>query len=151
MLVATRKGDNVMLRKKILSGLLIGSVLLGVAACSKGKDKDNTDQDTGLIPVSDTNGTGGNSGSGNNGSSDSGASGTDPGSDITLDSGSGSSGGGISSADMVQVPASENVLFKYTYHNMAWSWQSSVTFILCNGDVYTFEDNISARMSQNAD
>ena len=150
MLVATRKGDNVMLRKKIISGLLIGSVLLGVAACSKGKDKDNTNQDTGLIPVSDTNGTGGNSVSGNNGSSDSGASGADPGSDITLDSGSGSSGGGISSADMVQVPASENVLFKYTYHNMAWSWQSSVTFILCNGDVYTFEDNISARMSQNA-
>ncbi|MBR3340037.1 MAG: hypothetical protein IKG30_00315 [Clostridiales bacterium] len=139
-----------MLRKKIISGLLIGSVLLGVAACSKGKDKDNTNQDTGLIPVSDTNGTGGNSVSGNNGSSDSGASGADPGSDITLDSGSGSSGGGISSADMVQVPASENVLFKYTYHNMAWSWQSSVTFILCNGDVYTFEDNISARMSQNA-
>lgn len=124
-----------MLRNKLIAVLLAASMLIGVASCSKKSGKDN---ETAPDVITETAGSTADKSSVDNASSTT----TDQ---VNSDDPSGTAG------TQVPLPNTENILFKYTYHNTAWGWQSSVTFILCNGDVYTFEDNISARITPNAD
>ena len=46
---------------------------------------------------------------------------------------------------------SNEIIFKYTYGNMAWGYQSSVTYILANGDVYSFKSEIGTAYDANSD
>lgn len=132
-----------MLKNRIISGLLIASLLAGVTACGTDKaqssnrgsqDREVAEEDA--KPGDPTEKIYG---------------GADGGDDDTGDETT------VSSADTT--PATQElaiadapedfVLFSYSYSNMAWGFQSSKVFYLNNGDVYVFDNAPGTANDQN--
>ena len=151
-----------MLRNKIISGIMVATMLTGVAACDKNAGTKRIENYSTSSFTAD-NGDNGSSNTPNttitsytitytNGifadnkttptispittkSSDSPAPVTPP---ITLD-------------NLTPIPDTDDLLFKYTYHNFAWIYESKNFYITCNGDVYMFEDNAGSVGMSNGD
>ena len=124
-----------MLRNKIISGALIASMLIGTTACS---ESNSTGGDTSTTARTSTTTT-------TNAAAD------------TAPSDPGTTGDSVSTDDsdtpgsLKPIPATDDVLFTYKYHNMAWGYQSRSLLITCSGDVYVFEENIGSRGMNNGD
>lgn len=122
-------------RKKLIAGLLAASMLMGFAACDRNSGERSSGEDgsaeDGIAEETVTEGTIkvtiAETSDEADGTSEAA---TDP---VVITD--------INISDF-QVPDGEpeKILFKYTYHNMAWGYQSSCTIITGNGNVYTFKD-----------
>ena len=131
-----------MLKNRLISALLIASLVAGATACSmnsgNGQGTDSTsntvaeDQEPGDGETNDI--------SDSDGSKDADTDGTAGGPEDTTDTTDTTTD--TKNAKKLVVPdASEDyALFAYEYGNMAWGYQSAKLFILNNGDVYAFEN-----------
>ena len=125
-----------MLRNKIISGALIAAMLIGTAACDKSSR-------TGSGDTSTTGGTGTTT--------------TTSATTDTAPSDPGTTGDSVSADDsdtpgsLKPIPATDDVLFTYKYHNMAWVFQARSVLVTCRGDVYVFEENIGSLNMSNGD
>ena len=133
-----------MLRNRIISGVLAATMLIGAAACDRKTDAAGADTNTKIAePAGDTDsktaGTGDADDTNDAGDANSKADTTDAATDSATD------------ASLTPIPATDDILFKYAYHNMAWVYQSRIVLITCSGDVYVFEDNIGSLGMSNGD
>lgn len=132
-----RKGDNTMTAKKTVSLLLAASICIGATACNKGEETSVRDKDietAGMTVVLTT-----DKAEDGTDTKDTIASNDEKNSDATVNS------------DTALNAHSNEIIFKYTYGNMAWGYQSSVTYILANGDVYSFKNEIGTAYDANSD
>jgi hypothetical protein len=131
-----------MLRNRIISGVLAAAMLIVAAACDKG-NTDNTAKaaDTETSAAADTE-------TKTAGAAD--ADNTDAKTDDSDDTNAADANTGANAA-LTPIPSTDDILFKYAYHNRAWGYQSRIVLITCSGDVYVFEDNVGSLGMNNGD
>lgn len=132
-----------MLKNRLISGLLIASLLAGVTACGNDKARE-TDQNIPDRRVADEDVKPGDA-------TEKIYDGANVGGADTGDAAEETTTAATTAAQELAVAAAPEdfVLFSYSYSNMAWSYQSSKVFYLNNGDVYIFDNAPGTANDQN--
>ena len=139
-----------MLRNRIISGVLAATMLIGAAACDRKTDAAGADTNTKIAEPADDAGAK-TAGAGDAGDADSKADTSDAAADDTTNAAIGNVADSATAASLTPIPSTDDILFKYAYHNMAWGYQSRIVLITCSGDVYVFEDNVGSLGMNNGD
>ena len=133
-----------MLKNRLISALLIASLIAGVTACSTDSANENgggTSENT----VTEQNEP---SGEETEGTSDEDTTGNTT--ETTTESTDTTSTKTTKAKKLAVPEAGEDyILFSYEYGNMAWGYQSVKMLFLNNGDVYTFENDPGTAVDKN--
>ena len=142
-----------MLKNRLISALLIASLIAGVTACST----DSANENGGGTPentVTEQNEPGDEDDDINDGTGDTDAGTSDEdtaATETTAESTGTTTSTKTTKAKKLAVPEAgeDYILFSYEYGNMAWGYQSVKMLFLNNGDVYTFENDPGTAIDKN--